>query len=161
VAYVLRKRKGYWFGQGDRTYALSSDLSAWWEYPQQRRLPPLSADEKAAIDKATEERRRTGRVLDRAAALEKWGRLPETKKAKATKKHRAVGRPADYPVEIIRQVARDYITVYGLPKTQAMLREKVRDEAERNGFNVPGETRLKQLVGPIYKARSRKKSQSH
>ena len=75
---------------------------------------------------------------------------PETKE-----KPRAVGRPPDYPVEIIRQIARDYITVYGLPQSQAMLREKVSDECERNGFDVPGETRLKQLVDPIYKERAR------
>jgi hypothetical protein len=68
------------------------------------------------------------------------------------------GRPFEYPVEVICQVAHDYIEVYGLPRTQTMLREKVRDECERNGFDVPGETRFKQLVDPIHKAQ---KSQSH
>jgi hypothetical protein len=82
-------------------------------------------------------------------------------KQRPTNKRRAIGRPPDYPGEIICQVARDYIEVYGLPRTQTMLREKVCDECERNGFRVPKETRLKQLVDPIHKRELRKKSQSH
>jgi hypothetical protein len=87
-AYVLRKTTGYWFYQGDPKYTLSSDPRAWWAYPQPRRLPPriLRADEKAAIDKARQERRRMIHTLDRAAALEKWGPLPESKGEKPESK---------------------------------------------------------------------------
>jgi hypothetical protein len=76
----------------------------------------------------------------------------------ASKRRAPLGRPPDYPIAIIRQITRDYIKVYGLPRTQAMLREKVADECERNGFRVPGETRLGQLVNPIHKAQSRAKN---
>jgi hypothetical protein len=73
-------------------------------------------------------------------------------------KRHAGGRPPDYPIEIIGQIARDYIEVYGKPRTQLMLCEKVRDECERNGFKVPGETRFKQMMRPIYRGASRRKS---
>jgi hypothetical protein len=167
VAYELRKSTRYWYGQGDHRYTLSSDLWAWQRYPVPQRgdLPPLvlSADENAAIDKAAQERRRMTRELDRAMALEKWGPRPERpqQKRRPRKRHARLGRPPDYQVEIIRQIARDYIEVYGRPATQAMFREKVRSECEGNGFKVPGETRLKQLIDPIYKRNSPKKSQSH
>jgi hypothetical protein len=163
--YGLQASEGYWFAEGDHKYTLSSDLRTWQQYPVPQRgdLPPLilSADDKAAIDRAAEERRRMGRVLDRAAALERWGPSPKRKKGAAKKRRAPVGRPHDYPIDIIRQTARDYIDVYGLPRSQAMLREKVRYECERNGFAVPGETRLKDVLRPIYQARSRRKSQSH
>jgi hypothetical protein len=71
---------------------------------------------------------------------------------KPTNKPHAVGRPRDYPGEIIQQVARDYIKVYGLPQTQTMLREKVCDECERNGYDVPESTRFKELIAPIFKS---------
>jgi hypothetical protein len=74
---------------------------------------------------------------------------PGTKERPTNKR---VGRPPDYPAEIIQQVACDYIEVYGLPQTQTMLREKVRDECERNGYDVPEPTRFKELIAPIFKS---------
>src|SRR6476469_2225275 len=79
-AYSPRISTQCWCGQGDRRYTLSSDLWAWQQYPVPQRgdLPPLmpSADEKAATEKATQERRQMSRELDRAN-LGKWGPLPE------------------------------------------------------------------------------------
>ena len=96
-----------------------------------------------------------GRALDRAAALEKWGPLPEKQRSKRKKSRGRVGRPPDYQGEIIQQIARDYIASYGLPATQARLRDEVADECERRDITVPENTRFKELIGPIYRAASR------
>jgi len=96
-----------------------------------------------------------GRALDRAAALEKWGPPPERQRSKREKSRGRVGRPPDYQGEIIQQIARDYIASYGLPATQARLRDEVADECERRDITVPENTRFKELIGPIYRAASR------
>ena len=97
-----------------------------------------------------------GRALDRAAALEKWGPLPEKQRSKRKKSRGRVGRPPDYQGETIQQIARDYIKNVGLPATQALLREKVADECERRDITVPENTRFKELISPIYRTASRK-----
>jgi hypothetical protein len=87
----------------------------------------------------------------RARAEAEPASTPPTEPPRRPKPH-AVGRPPEYPIEIIRLIARDYIEVYGLPQSQAMLREKVRDECERNGYDVPESTRFKELIAPIFKS---------
>jgi hypothetical protein len=109
-----------------------------------KRWPWLGIDHAAA-----------GRELDRAAALEKWGPLPEKRHPKRKKPRKRMGRPPDYQGETIQQIARDYIKNVGLPTTQALLREKVADECERRDITVPENTRFKELISPIYRTASR------
>jgi hypothetical protein len=97
-----------------------------------------------------------GRELDRAAALEKWGPLPEKRRPKRKTPRKRMGSPPVYEIEAIRQIARNYIENVGLLVTQALLREKVTDECERQHVKVPGPTRFKELIGPIYRTASRK-----
>jgi hypothetical protein len=106
------------------------------------RVPPILASDQVNVGLE---------VWDGEAPLSPSPSSPGTRRKPTNKRHARSGRPPDYPGEIIQQVARDYIEVYGRPPSQARLREKVCDECERNGFKVPGETRLKQLVDPIYK----------
>jgi hypothetical protein len=102
MAYSFQKSTGYWFGQGDGKYVLSPDLWARLPYPAPR-LPPLivSADEKAAIDKAAQERRRMLRKWDRAEVLAKWGPLPEKREPLAAKTtHRAASPTSPSPKKV-------------------------------------------------------------
>jgi hypothetical protein len=93
-----------------------------------------------------------GRVLDRAAAEARWGRpLPAKSKRK---KRRPIGRPRDYDRDAIAGVTEDYIRDKGLPRTQALLREKVIDACcnhKPRTIEVPGEYLLKEITRPIYK----------
>jgi hypothetical protein len=74
-----------------------------------------------------------------------------TKKAKKSK-HARIGRPPIYPIELIELLAYDCIETYGLPKTQALLGEKVQHEWQRNGFGeLPSSTRFKELMAVIHK----------
>jgi hypothetical protein len=129
--------RGYVQGQGDVTSNTIKPNADWTVVRVDRDSSTMNLiwlDGDAAIVEAVKV------PLSSAAMSEKLG----------NKRRATVGRPPDYPVEIIRQIARDYIAVYGRPATQTLFREKVRDECERNGFRVPGETRLKQLVDPIH-----------
>jgi hypothetical protein len=101
-----------------------------------------------------------GRPLE-LAPLPSPSRSSSAPKGKPANKRHAGGRPPDYPIETIRQIARNYIEACGLPPTATMLREKVRDECDAQRLRVPHETRFKQLVDPIFrKARNCKKSQT-
>jgi len=83
-----------------------------------------------------------GRALDRAAALEKWGPLPEKQRSKRKKSRGRVGRPPDYQGETIQQIARDYIKNVGLSaaprskhffKVSACLRQWTRITCDGSG----------------------------
>jgi hypothetical protein len=151
---VLPELRRYWHGRGDRTYALSSDLRAWWEYPQPRRLPPLSAEERAAFDKVQERRRRV-HPLDRAAALERWGPPPKPAPEKTQpkpKKHKG-GRPPDFDHIAIKRFAKNIMRKKNKPDTMALLMEKVGDacDAARPCIEKPGPTQFKAIIGPIFR----------
>jgi hypothetical protein len=75
--------------------------------------------------------------ITRALARQMYGPPPPPVNKKHKKHGGPVGRPPDYPHDIIRQIARDYIDVYGRPATQTLLREKVCDECARNEVAAP------------------------
>jgi hypothetical protein len=163
---VLQELRRYWHGRGDRTYTLSSDLRAWWEYPQPRRLPPLSAEERAAFDKVQERRRRI-HPLDRAAALERWGPLPkpapvapvaEKEKPQPKPKKRKGGRPPNFDHTAIKRFAKNIMRKKNKPDTMALLMEKVGDacDAARPCIKKPGPTQFKAIVGPIFRKHGHK-----
>jgi hypothetical protein len=166
AAYRLRKSTRYWHGRGDRTYTLSSDLRAWWEYPQPRRLPPLSGKERAAFE-AVQERRRRVHPLDRAAALERRGPLPksalvapvaEKEKPQPKPKKRKGGRPPDFDHTAIKRFAKNIMRKKNKPDTMALLMEKVGDACDdaRPCIKKPGPSQFKAIVGPIFRKHGHK-----
>jgi hypothetical protein len=155
--YVFRKTTGYWFGQGDHKYTLSSDLPAWWEYPQPRRLPPLSAEEVATVKKAMEENRRMGELLDRAAALERWGPpKPPAKKKKKSKKPK--GAPREVDLAAIRAEAEAFIRESGRPRSNRLLAEKTRDRCKAKRIIAPRERWLQKITAPVFKNQKKPKT---
>ena len=98
-------------------------------------------------------------ALDRAMR-DPTGLIPyfENKQQKKQQKKKPVGRPVDYDVPGIRAAADSYITTYGAPKTLTLFREKVTDRLTELRILVPGDTRLKQLLSPIWNRAKRKRA---
>jgi hypothetical protein len=70
------------------------------------------------------------------------------------------GRPADYDLDAIREATETFIREIWLPETCTLLMEKVEDVLDAKSIRCPGPTRLRKLVGPIYK-RAKNKARRH
>jgi hypothetical protein len=67
---------------------------------------------------------------------------------------RPIGRPRDYDHAGIAGLTEKYIQDHGLPRTQALLREKVADVCrghKPHSIEVPGDTVFKDIVRPIWR----------
>lgn len=84
--------------------------------------------------------------VSRAATLALLPSQPQ--KRKRPKGH---GRPREYDHAAIARVTEDYISENGLPKTQALLREKVENGCREESISVPGDTLLKKITSPIWR----------
>lgn len=81
--------------------------------------------------------------------------LPERRSRAASQQ----GRPPEYDISGILDAGRDVLK-RGVPERAEWFYEKVRDELSLQHIKQPGETRFKELLRPLYKAASPKKSQS-
>jgi hypothetical protein len=111
-------------------------------------------DANAIRDGLRERRAETGKVLDRAAALEKWGPppsapVPPPSPPKKTKKAAAVGRPLTHNYSTIQRIAGD-VAEKELESVKAFFRA-VRNQCKNEGEPPPGDTLLKKLARPLYK----------
>jgi hypothetical protein len=65
-----------------------------------------------------------------------------------------VGAPPVYNVPAILEVAED-VAARGVPDKAAWFYEKLRTELRKRHIKQPGDTRLKELAGPVYKRATR------
>jgi hypothetical protein len=92
--------------------------------------------------------------VSRAAALALLPSTSQQRQKRKRKPARLVGRPPDYEHDAIAGLAEDYVRNNGLPRTQALLREKVADACRNHKprtIEVPGETVLKEIVGLVWR----------
>jgi hypothetical protein len=76
--------------------------------------------------------------------------LDPVPRKKKRRKSAPVGTPPTYDAQAIRGAAED-VAKRGVPDRAAWFYEKVRDELKKRRIKEPGDTRLKELVGPVYK----------
>jgi hypothetical protein len=102
-----------------------------------------------------------GTKVSRAAALALLPSMSQQRQKRKRKPARRVGRPRDYEHDAIAGLTADYIHNNGLPRTQALLCEKVADacrDHKPHSIEVPSPTLLKDIVRPVWRAAKRQKS---
>jgi hypothetical protein len=108
-------------------------------------LAPAMRDMVRRFEQQRAEYQRSSAALDRALRVQERRR----------KKPARVGRPAEYDIAGIRAAANNYIATYGVPRTLSLLCEKVKDRLTELDILIPGDTRLKELLSPIWKRAKR------
>ena len=138
---------------------------------EQRNLEALAREEerwrrrnRSLVDHAT-----AGKILDRAAALEKWGSRPkpapvapiaekEKSKSKAKSKKHKGGRPQVYPHAPIRRIAESLMRKRKhKPNSLARLVKDVEDACDNASpcIDYPALTQLKAILRPLFQKHQR------
>jgi hypothetical protein len=105
---------------------------------------PLSEEEVAKFAAATEETNRARAVLDRTLA-QQLGIRREQQHVKAPS-----GRPPEYDIPAIDRIANDWITSNRIDDHLSWTIDKIREALVTARVKVPGATRLREIVKPIY-----------
>jgi hypothetical protein len=117
-------------------------------------LPPREREwlrqTKAEHDKARAKAEAEREAIDHYIAIRDNQIPPPWLKRKAKKPVNPAGAKPRYDNPAVEAAARDVID-RGVPDTQELFFEKVRDECDARKIRYPGKTRFFEVVGPIYK----------
>ena len=129
----------------------------------ERQLAALAPKMREMIHRSEQQRaeyQRSSAALDRAlrdpTGLISFQKKQRKKQRK--KKPAPVGRPPKYDLAAIHKIAEDYIADHGVPDKLALLYEKVSDRCTDSHIPVPGDTRFKEILSPIWSGAKRKRA---
>ena len=116
------------------------------------RMAPKARELQERFIERFKQQRQESSALDRAVSRMirvSQGLAPVPRKKKR-QKSAPVGAPPTYDIPVILAAAED-VAKPGVPDRAAWFYEKVRDELKKRHIKQPGDTRLKELAGPVYK----------